>query len=265
EAYTTLRTPWRVHASSRPMPPRMLIVASRRGSVTERRTSIWAAWWSTISGRNSAKQRSTAAASVMSAWSKRAAAGTKVRSPLERSTRTATSWQRATNRSATFEPMNPAPPVIRMRTRVPPGEGSSGTCRAGGRDARGAGDLGPQLVALDAAHPEEEAQPLAHLEVALEDDRRRRDGLGPGRRHGRPLARTGRQGLVHGVARERIEALLHHGLVAEGRGRLPAPQAGVQGFESCFRCGRQVQVAEVDSEAVGHLDRPPPGARSPRP
>ena len=37
------------------MVPKMFTSASKSGSLTERRTSIWAAWWHRASGTNSSK------------------------------------------------------------------------------------------------------------------------------------------------------------------------------------------------------------------
>src|SRR5215510_10944685 len=51
----------------------------------------------------------------MSTRYKRAPPSTLVREPEERSSTTATSWPAATKASATWEPMKPAPPVIRIR------------------------------------------------------------------------------------------------------------------------------------------------------
>src|SRR5512138_3911542 len=53
----------------------------------------------------------------------RAAPGTFSRLPVERSSSTATSQPASRNRSAIVEPMNPAPPVIRIRFATPASPG----------------------------------------------------------------------------------------------------------------------------------------------
>src|SRR5215213_6023526 len=70
--------------------------------------------WQRTSGRSSWKTFSQPERTSSS--EKRAPSGTFSRLPLERSSTTMTSWLRSRKRSATCEPINPAPPVSRIRT-----------------------------------------------------------------------------------------------------------------------------------------------------
>ena len=96
----------------------MLERASWMGSATLWRRSICAAWCETNSIFSSRRSGSRSA-SAMSAWTKRAPAGTFSRRPAERSSTTTTRWPSATWRPAMCDPMKPAPPVTRMFIESP--------------------------------------------------------------------------------------------------------------------------------------------------
>src|SRR5215210_676449 len=110
EAKRICRTPpWRA-ASARFRLPRMLTSASNMGSSTERRTSIWAAWWTRISTPDS-RTRAAASLERMSRTCSSAPSGTFSRRPPERLSMISTRRPVARKASATWEPMKPAPPV----------------------------------------------------------------------------------------------------------------------------------------------------------
>ncbi len=88
----------------------MLMRWSRRGSATETRTSIWAAWWFRTENPPEAS-RSRASGSFTPQCTNSAASGTFSRRPLDRSSNTVTANPLARYTSATWDPMNPAPPV----------------------------------------------------------------------------------------------------------------------------------------------------------
>src|SRR3954449_11940769 len=88
----------------------MLTSASKAGSSTERRTSIWAAWWTRISMPDS-RTRSAASCERMSRTWSSAPGGTFSRRPPDRLSMISTRRPWARKASATWEPMNPAPPV----------------------------------------------------------------------------------------------------------------------------------------------------------
>src|ERR1700753_223303 len=108
-------------ASSTLAVPPTLTAASKNGSSTDLRTSIWAARWKTSSGRASAKSAPTAAPSRTSTSATRAplssAFSRLARRPVDRSSRTGTSSPRSINESTRLEPMNPAPPVTKLFIR----------------------------------------------------------------------------------------------------------------------------------------------------
>src|SRR5215210_3116187 len=95
--------------------PATFTPASKAGSATDRRTSIWAARWKTTSGAAEATSSRIAAPSRMSASWKRASSARFERRPVERSSTTVTSSPRASSASTRLEPTKPAPPVTRAR------------------------------------------------------------------------------------------------------------------------------------------------------
>ena len=90
EANTNRPQPARAAASSTLIRPRQLTWASNSGSRTERLTDICAAWWQTASGRSVANTRCTAGPSTMSTTCNDTPDGRLSRTPLERSSITAT-------------------------------------------------------------------------------------------------------------------------------------------------------------------------------
>src|ERR1051326_5012113 len=96
--------------------PRTLTLASWTGLCTDAGTFDCAAWWSTTSGLNSWKTASSAS-SRMSHWYSLTAGSRFARFPADKSSTTATSWFWALRPSTRCEPMNPAPPVTRIRTK----------------------------------------------------------------------------------------------------------------------------------------------------
>src|SRR3954453_1137670 len=121
DVLTKRRTPAACAAASMLIVPSTLMRASWAGSLTDLRTSIWAARWKIASGRASATMVRTASASRMSASISRApfasASSRFSRRPVDRSSITVTSSPRSTSASTTFEPMKPAPPVTTARMR----------------------------------------------------------------------------------------------------------------------------------------------------
>ena len=105
------------NASMRLRVPRMLIAASVTGSATLFLTSIWPAKCVTTSKRLS-RTSSANSCEFTPICRNRALSGTFGRFPVERSSTTVTSNPRARKRSATCEPMNPAPPVTRTLGNV---------------------------------------------------------------------------------------------------------------------------------------------------
>src|ERR1700744_3987502 len=118
---TTRRTSVARAASSTVAVPPTFTAASKYGSSTDLRTSIWAARWKTSSGRVSARTAPTAAPWRPATWASRAplssAFSRLARRPVDRSSRTVTSSPRAINESTRLEPMNPAPPVTKLFIR----------------------------------------------------------------------------------------------------------------------------------------------------
>src|SRR3954447_25063027 len=99
--------------------PSTFVRASKPGSATDLRTSIWAARWKIASGFSPETTSRTAPASRMSARCSRAprpSASPRLDSrPVERLSRTATSSPRSSRASTRLDPMKPAPPVTRAR------------------------------------------------------------------------------------------------------------------------------------------------------
>ena len=98
------------------MPP-TLIEASKAGSATDLRTSIWAARWKTTRAAASAAGAASAAR-VADVELDQLGAGRErpvevLAPPVERSSTTVTSSPRASSASTRFEPMKPAPPVTK--------------------------------------------------------------------------------------------------------------------------------------------------------
>src|SRR5688572_9657886 len=93
--------------------PMMLLVASNTGSSRLLRTSICAARCATASNFPSFTTFANSGEVTLSSW-KRARAGRFSRLPEDRSSTMLTSHPSARNRSAAWEPMNPAPPVMRI-------------------------------------------------------------------------------------------------------------------------------------------------------
>src|SRR5215211_1708530 len=97
------------------------MLASKAGSATDLRTSIWAARWKTTSGRTRSNRSATASLSRMSSSDSRApfpnACSRFSWRPVERASATTTSSPRSSMASTRCEPMNPAPPVTRARMR----------------------------------------------------------------------------------------------------------------------------------------------------
>src|SRR5919106_3995148 len=121
DAYTNRRTPERRAASSMLIVPTTFTSASRRGLLTDTRTSIWAAKWNTIPGRSLRSNPATNSASRISPTARvtpcSIAAAMLASRPVERSSATTTSCPRSRRASTTWEPMKPAPPVTRALTR----------------------------------------------------------------------------------------------------------------------------------------------------
>src|SRR4051794_14561946 len=99
------------------MVPPTLTAASKPGSATARRTSIWAARWKITSGAaaaTSAATRSRSRTSASCSTAPRPSAPSRFeRRPVERSSSTSTASPRASRASTRLEPMKPAPPVTR--------------------------------------------------------------------------------------------------------------------------------------------------------
>ena len=116
-------------ASSTLAVPPTLIEASKAGSATDLRTSIWAARWKIASGAAPAATSATAARSRMSSSTSLApfasAPSRFSRRPVERSSTTVTASPRASSASTRFEPMKPAPPVTKQSIGPPILEGSA--------------------------------------------------------------------------------------------------------------------------------------------
>ena len=140
------RAPAARAASSTLAVPPTLIAASKAGSASDLRTSIWAARWKTPRAaarrpaRSARRRRGCRArparrppASAPSRFSRR---------PVERSSTTVTSSPRASSASTRFEPMKPAPPVTRALHR---GRRSYGDRRAARHD--GASPSAPATLA----------------------------------------------------------------------------------------------------------------------
>src|SRR6478736_1132883 len=141
EAKTILRTPAERAACATAMVPSTFTDASRAGSRTLARTSIWAARWNTTSGRASARAAAAAgsrmsAATTVSASPNRAAARSRLaRRPRLKSSSTVTVWPSSSSRSTRVDPMKPAPPVTRARMSGDPhplGEPRHGLRERGG-------------------------------------------------------------------------------------------------------------------------------------
>src|SRR5215208_2032561 len=115
EVKISRETPTRAAASRTFTVPTTLSRASNPGSAIERRTSIWAARWKTLSGAKPSIAENTASASATSSSvtdTPASRAPARFSSfPLEKSSSTRTSSPRAAKASARCEPMNPAPPV----------------------------------------------------------------------------------------------------------------------------------------------------------
>ena len=112
EAKTICVTPQARAAWARRIVPITFTSASKTGSSTDLRTSICAAWWRIVS-TFSAPRRASKSNVRRSPSTNRAFAGTRSRTPVERSSRIVTRDPAARKASARCEPMNPAPPVTR--------------------------------------------------------------------------------------------------------------------------------------------------------
>src|SRR5450759_125916 len=97
------------------MPPSILTAAYSPGISNDSRTLTNAARWLTYSGRARANTSSNAPMSRRSACKREALGLTFSARPWTRLSTTKTSWYAASKASTTCEPINPAPPVTRIR------------------------------------------------------------------------------------------------------------------------------------------------------
>src|SRR4051794_26640963 len=177
----------------------MLTSASKTGSSTERRTSIWAAWWTRISMPDS-RTRSAASRERMSRTWSSAPGGTFSRRPPDRLSMISTRRPWARKASAAWEPMNPAPPVTQTvpldrSLLMATGAYSKSRARDSDRAARASRALRDLVTAMATGH---------HLEVVF---REHPQGL-PGKRE-----LLGLLGLVHRLSFAVVRCHLYRGRV----------------------------------------------------